>query len=376
MKMPESLLRNVVVTLLAFAVVAIYGVVALNLKVFNPVGAVLKDYSFTDFYYRLLDGVEQKDTSRIVTIVDMTDLTSRRDLAEVLMEINALHPKAVGIDVVFEGYKEDVLGDTMIAVTARQMKNTVFSYKILDDTEGDTRHSFFLPNDTVVEGFTNMPRQLYGGLKRQLSVGREHGGVLRPSLIKQVADIYAGQEVVPLAAKELDINFSPVFFHVVPPDSVLACRDLIEDHVVLFGAMKEEADMHYTPQGKIAGVKLLAYAVETMLRQNQIRHVPEWLTVVVSLLIVFVTVVMLKWYGKIRQKKTLMRVLLSASLFKGLFLFVWLSILVWAAFILFSRYQVSINLTYALAAVAFIGMANDLYDTLKDLITFKKEKKQ
>jgi hypothetical protein len=71
-----------------------------------------------------------------------------------------------------------------------------------------------------------------------------------------------------------------------------------------------------------------------------------------------------------------MRVLLSASLFKGLFLFVWLSILVWAAFILFSRYQVSINLTYALAAVAFIGMANDLYDTLKDLITFKKEKKQ
>jgi CHASE2 domain-containing sensor protein len=191
-----------------------------------------------------------------------------------------------------------------------------------------------------------------------------------------VADIYAGQEVVPLAAKELDINFSPVFFHVVPPDSVLACRDLIEDRVVLFGAMKEEADMHYTPQGKIAGVKLLAYAVETMLRQNQIRHVPEWLTVVVSLLIVFVTVVMLKWYGKIRQKKTLMRVLLSASLFKGLFLFVWLSILVWAAFILFSRYQVSINLTYALAAVAFIGMANDLYDTLKDLITFKKEKKQ
>lgn len=372
MKNSERYIRPVIVTILAFAVVGIYGVVALNLKVFNPVGAVLKDYSFSDFYYRLLDGMDDKDTSRIVTIVDMTELTSRRDLAEVLMEINSLHPKAVGVDVVFEGYKEDVLGDTMIAVTARQMKNTVFSYKIIDDSESATVHSFFLPNDTVVEGFTNMPRQLYGGLKRTLSVGREHGGVLRPSLIKQVADIYAGQEVVPLSEKQLDINFSPVYFHVVSPDSLLACRDLIEDRLVLFGAMKEEADMHYTPQGKIAGVKLLAYAVETMLRQTQIRTVPDWAAVVVSFLIVFVTVIMLKWYGTIRNKKTLMRVLLSASLFKGLFLFIWLSVIVWVSFILFCRYQVSINLTYALAAIAFIGMGNDLYDTIKDLLTFKK----
>ena len=373
MKSSDSQLRNVIVTILAFAVVGVYGLVALNLKVFNPVGAVLKDYSFTDFYYRLLDGMEEQDTSRIVTIVDMTDLTSRRDLAETLMEINALHPKAVGIDVVFEGYKEDVLGDTMIAVTARQMENTVFSYKMIDGTDGETVHSFFLPNDTVIEGFTNMPRQLYGGLKRTLSIGHEHGGVLRPSLIKQVADVYAGQEVVPLAEKQLDINFSPVFFHVVSPDSLLACRDLIEDRIVLFGAMKEEADMHYTPQGKMAGVKLLAYGVETMLRQTEIRSVPDWVAALVSFIIVYITVVMLKWYGRIRNKKTLMRVLLSASLFKGLFVFIWLSLIVWVSFILFCRYQVSINLTYALAAVAFISMATDLYDTIKDLLTFKKK---
>ena len=63
MKGSDSQLRNVIVTILAFAVVGVYGLVALNLKVFNPVGAVLKDYSFTDFYYRLLDGMDRPDPS-------------------------------------------------------------------------------------------------------------------------------------------------------------------------------------------------------------------------------------------------------------------------------------------------------------------------
>ena len=372
----DRLWRYFVVTILAFCVVGIYVLAAFNLKVFNPVAEILDDYSFTDFYYKLLDGAGERDTSRIVTIVDMTELTSRQDLAELLTGIDALHPKAVGVDVVFEGYKEDVLGDTMIAVAARNVRNFVFSYKIIDSMDGETVHSFFSPNDSVTEGFTNMPRQLYGGMKRSVSIGRDVGGVVQPSFIKKVAEIYAGQEVVPLADKDLSINFSPKYYHVVSCDSIFEHRDLIEDHLVLVGAMKEEGDMHYTPQGKIAGVELLAYAAETMLRQSEIKHASTEVTMVVSFIVVFLSVILLSKYKRFTaSKKTLGHVILSTSLIRGLLICLWLSLIVWITFILFCRYNYSISLAIAMSAIALIYMAENLYDTVRDTIVFKKKKK-
>jgi CHASE2 domain-containing sensor protein len=372
----DRLWRYFVVTILAFCVVGIYVLAAFNLKVFNPVAEILDDYSFTDFYYKLLDGAGERDTSRIVTIVDMTELTSRQDLAELLTGIDALHPKAVGVDVVFEGYKEDVLGDTMIAVAARNVRNFVFSYKIIDSMDGETVHSFFSPNDSVTEGFTNMPRQLYGGMKRSVSIGRDVGGVVQPSFIKKVAEIYAGQEVVPLADKDLSINFSPKYYHVVSCDSIFEHRDLIEDHLVLVGAMKEEGDMHYTPQGKIAGVELLAYAAETMLRQSEIKHASTGVTIVVSFIVVFLSVILLSKYKRFTaSKKTLGHVILSTSLIRGLLICLWLSLIVWITFILFCRYNYSISLAIAMSAIALIYMAENLYDTVRDTIVFKKKKK-
>lgn len=375
----DKLWRYFAVTVLAFAVVGIYVLAAFNLKVFNPVAEILDDYSFTDFYYKLLDGSGERETSRIVTIVDMTELRKRRDFAQLFMEVDALHPKAVGVDVVFEGYKEeDLEGDTLLAETVQQLHNFVFSYKIVDseNMEGGTVHSFYTPNDKVNEGFTNMPRQLYGGMKRSVSVGRELNGVIQPSFIKKVVDLYAETEVVPLSEKIININFSPKHYNVVPFDSVLEYRDLIEDHLVLIGAMAEEADMHYTPQGKIAGVELLAYAAETMLRQTEIKHASPWVTAIASFVIVFLSVILLSYYKRFgTAKKTLFRVIFSASLIRGLLIAGWLSLIVWITFILFCRYNYSISLAFAMSAIALIYMAENLYDTIKNIIVFKKENK-
>ena len=374
-----KLWRYFAVTVLAFSIVGIYVLAAFNLKVFNPVAEILEDYSFTDFYYKLLDTGE-RETSRIVTIVDMTELRKRRDFAQLFMEVDALHPKAVGVDVVFEGYKEeDLEGDSLLAATVCQLHNFVFSYKIIEaeSMEGETVHSFYTPNDKVNEGFTNMPRQLYGGMKRSVSIGREVGGKVVPSFIKKVVDIYAGQEVVPLSDKDVNINFSPKYYHVVPYDSIMEYRDLIEDHLVLIGAMTEESDMHYTPQGKIAGVELLAYAAETMLRQTEIRHASTGVTMVASFIIVFLSVILLSHYRAFTtRKKTLFRVIFGASLIRGLLIAGWLSLIVWVTFILFCSYNYSISLAFAMSAIALIYMAENLYDTIYNIIVFKKEEKK
>ena len=372
----ERLWKYFAVTILAFCLVGVYAMAAFNLKVFNPIAEILDDYSFTDFYYKLLDGAGDRDTSRIVTIVDMTELRKRRDFADLFMEVNALKPKAVGVDVVFEGYKEeDLAGDTLLDMAVKQLQNFVFSYKIIDSMEGETVHSFFTPSDSVTEGFTNMPRQLYGGMKRSVSIGREVGGVVQPSFIKRVADIYAGQEVTALADKDLNINFSPKYYRVVPYDSIFENRDLIEDHLVLIGAMKEEGDMHYTPQGKIAGVELLAYAAETMLMQSEIKHASTGVTIIVSFFVVFFSVILLSKYKDFTtKKKSLGHVLLSTSLVRGLLVCGWVSVIVWITFLLFCRYNYSISLVIAMSAIALIYMATNLYDSIKDIRLFKKNK--
>jgi CHASE2 domain-containing sensor protein len=179
-----------------------------------------------------------------------------------------------------------------------------------------------------------------------------------------------------LADKDLSINFSPKYYHVVSCDSIFENRDLIEDHLVLVGAMKEEGDMHYTPQGKIAGVELLAYAAETMLRQSEIKHASTGVTMVVSFIVVFLSVILLSKYKRFTaSKKTLGHVILSTSLIRGLLICLWLSLIVWITFILFCRYNYSISLAIAMSAIALIYMAENLYDTVRDTIVFKKKKK-
>ena len=60
--------HHVVSTAFAFGIVAIYALLAFNLKIFNPLVQVLKEYSITEFYYQVIDSKAERDTSRIVSI--------------------------------------------------------------------------------------------------------------------------------------------------------------------------------------------------------------------------------------------------------------------------------------------------------------------
>jgi hypothetical protein len=378
----QGVQRRAIISLLAFAIVGLYAVVIVKMSFFSPVSKAMADYSVTDFYYDILATGEQ-DTSNITCIVDMTDLPNRRALAMALEQVNDCNPRALGVDVVFEGLKEDSLGDEMIYEVAHNQPKTVFSYKLIDDSydwvEHDyhqTRRSFFA-DSTITQGFTNMPRALYGGMKRRLSLGAKLDGVMVPSLIKKVADTYAGEEILPLADREIRINFKPRVYRVIPPDSIEENREYIEDHVVLFGAMREEADMHYTPEGKIAGVKLLAYAIETILKHDDVVELPLWLTCVICFFVVFVTLTITDAYDRWALKRgPLKRVLLRSVLVKGFVRFGCIAVFMYAALLLFGVYNISVNLAVALTAIAFIVSATNLHDSLKQYFENKKQEKK
>jgi len=260
----------------------------------------------------------------------------------------------------------------MLVQVSKECHSAVFAYKVIDRTDGAI-HSFFM-TDSIQEAYINMPRQLYGGLKRSLSVGRVHQGKLYPSFVKVVAEKYAGMEIVPLEDKNLRINFSPLHFNVIPYKDVILHKELIEDRIVLVGAMKEEGDMHYTPLGKMAGTELLGFGVETMLKHNNVKIAPTWLVVIVSFLVTLTIVIVRISYLKFTKRlHPILKSIMSTALFLGLLVFIVVAFIVWISFILFCEYNFSLNVGYGIVASAFIYAATNLYETIKDSI-IKKNK--
>lgn len=379
----KSLLRHIITTVIAFALVGLFAFTAYKMPFLSPIAEAIKDFKMTDVYYHILQDTDDGEVSDVVTIVDMSDLYTRRELAEALETIEEYQPRVVGVDVVFEGLKEDSIGDEMMAEVALTHRNMVFSYKLLDyenDSIGHsaTVHSFFAQKEGVVtEGYTNMTRNLYGGIKRQLSLGDKVEGKLVPSFITQAVAMYEGHRVGDVSQTKLNINFVPRQYRVLSPDSIASHPEYIMDKLVLFGAMKDEYDMHYTPLGKMAGAELLAYAIETVLKQSEVRAVNWWVTAAVSFLIVLLTQIMLSLYTSLALKcrNRFLRVLLSASFVKGYVMFFMICFWMWVAFILFYSYDVTLNMGLALSAIAFLILARSIYDEVIVILLDKKNGK-
>ena len=347
----KTLARNIIITILAFVLVSSFALIALKLPFMGPIAEAIKEFEMTDVYCQILQDTNDDDeeVSDDITIVDMSELYSRRDLAKALVDIEKQNPKVIGVDIVFEGLKEDSVGDEMLTRIALENTNIVFSYKLLDyvnDSIGhaDTVHSFFVDeSDSINEGYTNMPRNLYGGIKRKLSLGEKVEGRLMPSFITKVSAMYEGRQVKDVSKKTININYIPKRFRVVEADSISVHPEWIKDKLVLFGAMKDEYDMHYTP-----------FAI--------------------SFLLVLLTQVVFSLYTSFarKRKNRVARFLMSATFMRSYLMFIWIALWMWVAFILFYLYDIWLDLGWALSAIAFLLLAQSIYDEIRDAIKTKE----
>lgn len=378
----KAFVRHIIITVLSFVLVGSFALIAYQLPFMGPIAEAIKEFEMTDVYCQILQDTSDEDenVSDVVTIVDLSELYSRRDLAKALEMIEAQNPKVIGADVVFEGLKEDSVGDQMLEEVAIRHKNIVFSYKLLDyqnDSVGhaNTVRSFFANEEgRVTEGYTNMPRNLYGGIKRRLSLGERVEGKDAPSFIAQVTDMYHGNEKSDVSLKHLNINFIPKHFRVVEPDAIADHPEWLKGKIVLFGAMKEENDMHYTPLGKMAGTELLAYSIETLLEKSEMKEVSGWLMAVISFCLVLLTQIVFSTYKNyaVKRKNRVVRFLMSATFMRSYLMFIWIALWMWVAFILFYLYDISLDMGWALSAIAFLLLAQSIYDEFVDAIIKKK----
>ena len=367
-------LRYVWVSFFAFMLVGIYALIALNFSFLNPIAQAVKDFSLTDVYYQVL--AEHPDTSRAITVVDMSKLYTRTEVAALLYDIEQTRPKVVGVDIVFQDERTDYVGNDMLVDIAKTYDNVVFSYyrQNIQNNEETEVHSFFTDSVKVMEGFTDMPRGLYGVMKRKVPLcgASEDGQSL--SFSSLVANRYAEKDIVPLEEADLDINFEPTVFTIVSCDSVLFHPELLEGRIVLVGGINRLEDMHDTPLGKMAGTVLLAYSIQTIIESREVKYLSAFWLGILSFLIVMLTCVWQDGYSRLVDnsiKNLMIQNVLKSTYIAGLLTSFWCVLLLGLAFIVFCKFNISVNLGWAFAAISCLVGSKSLYSALYNTVLSK-----
>lgn len=354
----------------SFLLIGIYALIGLNLTFVSPVVEAFRDFDMTDVCYKVM--AEQE--SHAITIVDMTDLENRGDIAMALHEIESMQPRVIGVDVVFEGIKNDTLGNDLLMEVAREYDNIVFACRIKEEMHGDVRRisSFFVDSIPVCQGVTNMPRSLYNGVKRTM----QHTWTCDGGKIYSIVDeIVRALGIKTPCEGTTHINYQPTRFTVLQPSDILANRDMIEGRIVMFGAMVDESDMHYTPLGKMAGVELLAYAVQTLIEEKAVWRLPWFLHVILTIGLVIFSEWMIGEYmtWTAHHKNPVIRYFFGSAYFISVWQFIWITLLMWFVVICFTQWYLAVDIGWTVSAIAMLSMGRSLRDAIDG---FLKEKKQ
>lgn len=363
----RTFFHHLEVVALAIGIMSFFAAIAFVSAPLAPLKRTLSNFSFTDIYYEI-SSETKADSSKTIVIVDLTKLTDRRDIARTIKDIQKCNPKVVGLDFCLDNRGENIEGNMMMEEVAVDYPNMVWSMKCLDyknNSIGWTHeiHSYLTEGIQVTEGTTNMPRgSLYDSTKRKCPLAETLNGQIVPSFCTQVANMFLEKDIRNGRTEDLDINFSPTYFRKISPQEILKNRDYIEGSIVLVGALYEESDRHWTPLGKIAGVEVMAYAIQTLLDDKEIILVSKTLLVLVSLIIIFIVQILQTWYIDIthESKNLFVRFIIGSGYVINILTFLFTSVFLGLGYLLFMIYGISLNIAWAISAVAFLGTSRSM----------------
>ena len=345
-----------------------------NVSFLNPVRRAFADFSMSDVYYSILWQNEKPEKSNLITLINIDTLYQRKDIANVIQQIDNLGPKVMGLDIVFEGRKPDVEGDSILTdVLQRKMENKVIACKLLNynfetDNFNNSLHSFFIEDlPFIQEGYTNALYSEAGTTLRKFTNYMKLNESPVNSFPMQIFYNYYGDYGVvdTTQLNERFINFSKVNFPVIHFDSIAQYPELIKDRIVLVGTTQKDEDMHYTPIGKISGLKVLAYSIQSLFDNYNIRIMDNgsiWLlaflaSYITQLLQFFIT----QGLGKFKQAST--DFLKNSVVFIRLITFFWLGVIAFIAFVIYVIQGVFISTTAILVAAVLTSEARGVYSS-------------
>lgn len=373
-------ISHIYVAILTLLIVWICSLIAMNISFFNPIKRAMQDFSLSDVYYQVMQESGDIKESKLITIVDMTTLYDRGRIAQVIEEVNQCNPCVVGIDVMFEGLKGDTLGSEKLVEAICQTETPIVAFK-LKEANPETgefitaRHSFFAPLEGLREGYTNVQHVDLGGVIRHMSTWHLLNTDTVYSLSYHLASTFSPDTLKENTLQRQLIDYTPTAFPVVPYDSILEKRHLIENRIVLLGAMNDDADMHYSPFGRTAGTCIQAYTTQTLLEHQNIKELSLFWNIIISFIIIVITDIFqceLTHSGK-KSHQITVRFLLESTFIKNIINFIWMAFLLWINFLIFAKLNVYFNPTIMLMGIVIQVEGRLFY--LSGIATYRENRK-
>lgn len=358
--------NHLFVTLLTGLIAMLLTVITFKTPALSPVAKSLKNISITDLFFSLENKYIKADTCQSIVIVDMTELHSRADIGNLLTEINDAQPKAIGVDLIFEGEKDDLEGNVILEQAVEEVSpKAVFTNKLTNYDEKHKRFgalvaSYFRDVIPISEGYANVTDNMENSTIRDLTITQMSTLGKQSSFAAQVAKKVG---IKADGKKNLVINYSPVVFRVIPFDKVYANRSLLKSKIVLVGTMTEEQDMHLTPLGKMPGVEIQAYSLLTLLEHKDIVYVSTVASIAIGFILCYIYELLFSLvaiFVKTRGEKT--RIFLTESrIMLNLLSFIYIPGISLLSYFLFAKWNIYVDMVIVLVMVAFVGFSRRLY---------------
>lgn len=362
---------HVIITLFGFALLAIFSLMVVNIDFLNPVSRALKNFSITDMFFEV-EHTDKPEECNIITIVDMTELYDRGDIAELIREVDECNPMCIGVDLIFEGVKDDGIGNEMLEQTLLTLKSpAVFANKLTDysgasNSFNDIVRSYCAEECGLTEAYTNVTDDMMGSNIRELSTHRLYKNQKQTSFPVKITEM-AGINNTNNDSEDLLINYRNVDFRVIPNDKIGENRDILEGSIVIIGTMYEERDMHNTPLGKMSGAKIQAYSLLTLLEHRQVHHVPDIISWIIAFLLCYLLEVAVDIFyqiSKAHSDSVFQTFIREANIVSIVFLFVFEVLSCWVFYILFIKENLLMSGGIILATLVFTCEARDIYMAL------------
>lgn len=373
----KNLIHVLGITVLAvlFARIIVYDL--MSLSVFAPMEKAT-DFQMLDIYQSVAESKAIHHLSSDVTIVSI-DGYSRADVLDAINLISEYSPAAIGLDIFFPIPEVD---NTYLLSTLSTAPNMVCSGMFERDQDASTFHhlkqSFFEDSINVTYGYVNLNASSQRDVIRQFVpyVLTSNGDTLF-SMPANLARLYSPKRFntcIARNSREETIAFENIEFPIIPVQDILsgeADETLLTNRVVLIGDVQNINDSYLSPLHEpIPGIKLHAYALQTILSGNYINSSATWLNWFIAILLCMFFVVC-NIFAKYRLGNL-------DNLFIRIAQFVIMYILLVIGCVYFARHHAYIDFSPSILMIGFGAVAFDLWFgcyTLYELIKSKISKK-
>lgn len=349
---------HIMVVILAWVIAGFWALLFVNFSIFDPVQRALSEFKMTDIYFAIQRMGGHPDWSDDITLVDITEQYDRGEIAQTIEQVAACEPKAVMVDLIFEKEGEDLAANAALIGAFDLLPNSVLSCKLIASNTEQGKFvscikSFFEPFGDYSWAYSNVPTNVNNGYLRDFTISQKLDTATYFSMPYLAACKYMGQKPEVEKNNKRTILYSNTEFPIVRFDSIMQNKALLKGRLVMIGTITEEADMHFTPVGKMPGVKTIAYAAQTYIGHHDISSMSNILSWILTIFICLVVA----YLGMMTRR-------LSPRFFIYWNKVVYLVISVlfaWIGFICFVRFDYDISLLLPLLGVAFIERARIHY---------------